>query len=62
MTNGDKLRAMMNDNYLAAVMFCAIYDECCDCPLNDITDECTDVQTRLEWLKQEVSENGKCNT
>lgn len=56
MTNGDKLRAMMNDNYLADVLFCAMYDECCDCPLNDILGECTDVQARLEWLKQEVSE------
>lgn len=52
LTNGDYIREKLSNEYIAEYMFCVFFDDCCDCPLNAIDGECTDVQTRLEWLRR----------
>lgn len=57
MTNGDRIRAvLMTDERIAEIYFCALYDECYDCPLRNIN-FCCDIAVRMKWLKQEVSED-----
>lgn len=51
-TNGDKFREMMTDENIAKMYFCAVYDDCPDCPLYKIV-ECENINTRLEWLRSE---------
>lgn len=50
MTNGDKIREMFTDEYLAQHL-CGIYVCCADCPLYWV-DKCCEYDLRLNYLKQ----------
>lgn len=56
MTNGDHIRQMLTDEYIVENCFCIFFDNCSDCPLNNV-EKCQDKHIRFEWLKQEVQNN-----